>query len=66
LVEWSFRSRLVKEPVSWSWAEFNALRRATDGRHQLRDQVTKLDMRWRGVSVDTLLEHVELDRNAAL
>ena len=26
---------------------------------------TKLDMRWRGVSVDTLLEHVELARQAA-
>src|SRR5207237_2110468 len=25
---------------------------------------SKLDTRWRGVSVDTLLEHVELDRRA--
>jgi DMSO/TMAO reductase YedYZ molybdopterin-dependent catalytic subunit len=25
---------------------------------------TKLDMKWEGVSLDTLLEHAELDRNA--
>ncbi len=63
LVEWSFRIEgLVKEPVTWSWAEFNALP-ARDWTVDIScvTKWTKLDMRWRGVSVDTLLEHVELD-----
>ena len=50
-----------RDSKSWTWAEFNAL--------PSRDFVvdiscvtkwTKLDMRWHGVSVDTLLEAVEL------
>jgi DMSO/TMAO reductase YedYZ molybdopterin-dependent catalytic subunit len=67
LVEWSFRIEgLVKEPASWSWAEFNALP-ARDWTVDIScvTKWTKLDTRWRGVSVDTLLEHVELDRTAA-
>src|SRR5216117_1491776 len=61
LDRWSLRVEgLVREPVSWTWKEFLAL--------PVRDWVvdiscvtkwTKLDMRWRGVSVDTLLERVE-------
>ena len=52
--------------ASWTWDEFRAL--------PARDYVvdiscvtrwTKLDMRWRGVSLDTLLDGVELDRRAA-
>ena len=67
LDQWTFGIEgLVNQPVSWSWAEFTAL--------LSRDYVvdiscvtkwTKLDTRWHGVSVDTLLEHVELDRKAA-
>ncbi len=67
LADWSFRIEgLVDQPVSWTWEEFNAL--------PSRDFVvdiscvtkwTKLDMRWHGVSVDTLLERVDLDRKAA-
>jgi DMSO/TMAO reductase YedYZ molybdopterin-dependent catalytic subunit len=67
LAEWTFRiDGLVGEPASWSWEEFQAL--------PSRDFVvdiscvtkwTKLDTRWHGVSVDTLLELVELDRRAA-
>ena len=67
LDKWSFRIEgLVTEPIEWTWDEFNAL--------PSRDFVvdiscvtkwTKLDMRWHGVSVDTLLEHAKLDRLAA-
>jgi DMSO/TMAO reductase YedYZ molybdopterin-dependent catalytic subunit len=57
---------LVAAPKSWSWQEFQAL--------PSRDFVvdiscvtkwTHLDMRWHGVSVDTLLESVDLDKSAA-
>ncbi len=65
--EWSFRIEgLVSKPVVWTWAEFNAL----PSREFVVDiscvtKWTKLDTRWQGVSVDTLLEHVELHRKAA-
>ncbi len=65
--EWTFTlDGLVRQPRSWKWDEFSAL--------PARDYVvdiscvtrwTKLDMRWRGVSIDTLLDGVELDRRAA-
>jgi DMSO/TMAO reductase YedYZ molybdopterin-dependent catalytic subunit len=67
LDQWSLRIEgLVREPVSWSWQEFTAL----PAREWTVDiscvtKWTKLDMRWRGVSVDTLLESVELDPLAA-
>ena len=57
---------LVREPRSWTWDELLAL--------PSRDWVvdiscvtkwTHLDMRWKGVSVDTLLEGVDLDPRAA-
>src|SRR5207302_143193 len=57
---------LVTASVRWSWDELTAL--------PVRDWVvdiscvtkwTHLDMRWRGVSVDTLLEAVELQPSAA-
>ena len=67
LDKWALRIEgLVAQPVEWSWAEFSAL--------PSRDYVvdiscvtkwTKLDMRWHGVSVDTLLAAVELDKRAA-
>ena len=66
LREWTFGIEgLVREPVSWSWDKFMKL--------PARDFVvdiscvtkwTKLDTRWRGVSIDTLLEHVDLDPRA--
>ena len=65
--DWTFSIQgLVKEPVSWSWQEFLAL----PAREWTVDiscvtKWTKLDMRWKGVSVDTLLEGVELDQRAA-
>jgi DMSO/TMAO reductase YedYZ molybdopterin-dependent catalytic subunit len=57
---------LVTQPISWSWNEFLAL----PAREWTVDiscvtKWTKLDMRWRGVSVDTLLEQVELQPSAA-
>jgi DMSO/TMAO reductase YedYZ molybdopterin-dependent catalytic subunit len=57
---------LVTQSKSWSWQEFQAL--------PSRDFVvdiscvtkwTHLDMNWHGVSVDTLLEAVDLDKAAA-
>ena len=67
LEQWTFSIQgLVKEPVSWSWQEFLAL----PAREWTVDiscvtKWTKLDMRWKGVSLDTLLEAVELDERAA-
>jgi DMSO/TMAO reductase YedYZ molybdopterin-dependent catalytic subunit len=66
LDRWSFTIEgLIKEPVSWTWEEFIDL----PVESYLVDihcvtKWTKLDTRWEGVSVDTLLEHVELDAAA--
>src|SRR2546422_2446958 len=63
LDQWTFKIEgLVKEPVQWSWAEFLKLPAQT----YVVDiscvtKWTKLDMKWKGVSLDTLFEHVELD-----
>jgi DMSO/TMAO reductase YedYZ molybdopterin-dependent catalytic subunit len=63
LDEWSFGiDGLVREPISWRWAEFQTL----PAREWTVDiscvtKWTKLDTRWRGVSLDTLFEQVELD-----
>ena len=67
LDRWSFSIEgLVREPVSWTWDEFPALP-ARDWTVDIScvTKWTKLDMRWHGVSVDTLLEHVDLDPAAA-
>src|ERR671937_409593 len=67
LDRWSFTIEgLVRQPVSWTWEEFTAL----PDREWTVDiscvtKWTHLDMRWKGVSVDTLLEGVELDPRAA-
>jgi DMSO/TMAO reductase YedYZ molybdopterin-dependent catalytic subunit len=66
LVGWTFRIEgLVKEPVQWSWEEFLKLPAQT----YVVDiscvtKWTKLDMKWKGVSIDTLFERVELDPKA--
>ena len=63
LDRWSFTIEgLVGEPMRWSWDEFLAL----PSRDWTVDiscvtKWTKLDMRWRGVSADTLFEHVDID-----
>ena len=57
---------MVKEKVSWTWDEF--LKLPSQSFVVDISCVTKwthLDMKWQGVSVDTLLEHAELDRKAA-
>jgi DMSO/TMAO reductase YedYZ molybdopterin-dependent catalytic subunit len=67
LDRWSFSIEgLVVEPVRWTWEEFLGLA-ARDWTVDIScvTKWTKLDMRWRGVSVDALLEHVELDPAAA-
>src|SRR2546425_2210732 len=67
LAKWTFRIEgLVKEPAQWTWSEFQDL----PAQEFVSDiscvtKWTKLDTHWRGVSVDVLLEHVELDRRAA-
>jgi DMSO/TMAO reductase YedYZ molybdopterin-dependent catalytic subunit len=67
LDRWSFTIQgLVREPITWTWTEFMALQ----NREWVVDiscvtKWTKLDMHWRGVSVDTLLESVQLDPKAA-
>jgi DMSO/TMAO reductase YedYZ molybdopterin-dependent catalytic subunit len=66
LEQWTFSIEgLVRAPVKWTWQQFL----------QLPSQMftvdiscvtkwTKLDTNWKGVSLDTLLAHVELDRKA--
>ena len=67
LDRWTFKIEgLVKEKISWTWVEFLKL----PSQNFVVDiscvtKWTHLDMRWEGVSVDTLLEHVDLDRKAA-
>jgi DMSO/TMAO reductase YedYZ molybdopterin-dependent catalytic subunit len=67
LEQWSLTIEgLVAQPKTWSWQEFNAL--ASKDFVVDISCVTKwthLDMRWHGVSVDRLLESVQLERNAA-
>lgn len=67
LDQWTFRIEgLVKEKVSWTWKEFlNLPSQAFTVDISCVTKWTHLDMRWEGVSVDTLLEQVELDRKAA-
>jgi len=66
LDKWSFTiDGLVKDKAVWTWAEF--LRLPTQVFTVDISCVTKwthLDMKWEGVNLDTLLEHVELDRKA--
>src|SRR4029077_277237 len=60
---WSFTIEgLVESPVSWRWGAFNKL--ATEMYTvdiSCVTKWTKLDTKWRGVSVDTLLEAVQVD-----
>jgi DMSO/TMAO reductase YedYZ molybdopterin-dependent catalytic subunit len=67
LDQWSFYIEgLVREPVTWTWDQFTALT-ARDWTVDIScvTKWTKLDMRWHGVSLDTLLENVELEPTAA-
>lgn len=63
LDEWTFRLEgLVDEPVQWTWDEFHELPSQTiTADISCVTKWTKLDTTWKGVRVDTLLEHVGLD-----
>jgi DMSO/TMAO reductase YedYZ molybdopterin-dependent catalytic subunit len=66
LDRWSFTIEgLVREPATWSWEEFLRLP-AQEFVVDIHCVTTwsKLDTCWEGVSLDTLFEHVELDRRA--
>jgi DMSO/TMAO reductase YedYZ molybdopterin-dependent catalytic subunit len=66
LDRWNFEiNGLVRQPVRWSWAEFQLL----PSHHFTIDihcvtKWSKLDTQWEGVSIDTLFESVEVDPNA--
>src|SRR5262249_24806238 len=66
LDRWTFSLEgLVRTPARWSWDEFRQLPRQTFTVDiHCVTKWTKLDTQWEGVSVDTLLEHVERDRQA--
>ena len=61
--EWSFRiDGLVAEPVEWSWEEAHALPQTTfEGDIHCVTTWSKLATSFTGVSVDELLDRVELD-----
>jgi len=63
LDRWSFTLEgLVRAPVTWSWEEFLKLpSRTFTVDINCVTKWTKLDTKWLGVSIDTLLEHVELE-----
>ena len=67
LDQWSFTIQgLVRAPITWTWDELIAL----PNRESVVDiscvtKWTKLDMRWGGISLDTLLEQVDLEPTAA-
>ena len=66
LEKWSFSMEgLVKDKVRWTWDEFLQLPSQTfQVDISCVTKWTKLDTRWEGVSVDTLMEHVQLDPKA--
>src|SRR6516162_6791635 len=62
LDKWSFRLEgLVRSPVSWTWEEFRRLppQTFTVDIHCVT-KWSKLDTKWLGVSVDTLLKDVDV------
>ena len=66
LDDWTFSiGGLVREPVAWNWEAFTSLpaQTFTVDIHCVT-KWSKLDTRWKGVSVDVLLEHVDLDPKA--
>jgi DMSO/TMAO reductase YedYZ molybdopterin-dependent catalytic subunit len=66
LEKWTFSLEgEVETPVRWSWEQFLAIP-AQDFTVDIHcvTKWTKLDTPWRGVSVDTLLEHVKLNPTA--
>jgi DMSO/TMAO reductase YedYZ molybdopterin-dependent catalytic subunit len=66
LERWSFTIEgQVRAKVSWTWEQFLQLPQQTFVVDiSCVTKWTKLDTKWEGVSLDTLLEQVELDRRA--
>lgn len=62
LSTWKFRLEgLVEEPVEWDWTSFNELPQQTFKIDiHCVTKWSKFDTQWKGVSIDTLLEHVQL------
>jgi DMSO/TMAO reductase YedYZ molybdopterin-dependent catalytic subunit len=67
LDQWRFTIEgLVAKPVSWSWEEFLKLPTKTYTVDiSCVTKWTRLDMIWKGVSIDTLFEAVQLDPRAS-
>src|SRR4029453_16378354 len=67
LEEWTFTITGGAEPVRWTWEELRALPReeVTVDIHCVT-KWSKLDTAWEGVSVETLLEAVDHDKEYAL
>src|ERR671937_2817591 len=66
LAKWTFSLEgLVRQPAKWSWDEFQRLP-AQDFVVDISCVTTwtKLDTKWRGVPIDVLFEHVDLDPKA--
>ena len=62
LEEWTFTIEGGAEPVRWTWDEFQALPSEEVGVDiHCVTKWSKLDTVWEGVSVDTLLDHVDSD-----
>jgi hypothetical protein len=66
LDRWSFTIEgLVREKAMWTWEQFMQLPQQTFVVDiSCVTKWTKLNTKWEGVSLDTLLEHVELDRRS--
>ena len=64
--EWSFTiDGLVEAPATWSWQAFMELPVETyEVDIHCVTKWSKFDTAWEGVSIDTLLSHVELDDKA--
>jgi DMSO/TMAO reductase YedYZ molybdopterin-dependent catalytic subunit len=67
LDQWTFTLEgLVAEPVTWSWDQFTGLPKQTFTVDiHCVTKWSKFDTQWVGVSVDTLLEQVNIDPQAA-
>ena len=62
LTDWTFTIEGAAQQKSWTWDEFRALPTETlTADIHCVTRWSKLDTRWQGVSVDTLLDQVEYD-----
>jgi DMSO/TMAO reductase YedYZ molybdopterin-dependent catalytic subunit len=67
LAKWDFRVVGVQPERRWTWEEFRALPREAVTRDiHCVTKWSKLDTRWEGVSLDTLLQGLDLDSGYAI